>query len=692
MTSGPKNVAHETSGSAVAADPAKPPAKDRHRRLPAPRDPVARVLPMLGLAHLDRPFDYLIDEAMDQDAQPGVRVRVRFSGRLVDGFLLERLPESDHGGRLAWLERVVSPEQVLTPEIARLARAVADRYAGTMPDVLRLAVPPRHARVEKAEPADAPDFPIEAPDPAAWHAYDGGAGFLEALREETLHPRVVWQALPGEDSAERLAELAAVVAGQGRGVVIVVPDQRDLDRLEAACARLLGEWCVTLAAGLGPTARYRRWLQVLRGRARVVIGTRSAVFAPVHRLALTVVFDDGDRSLDEPRAPYPHPREVAVLRAHQTSSALVIGGFARTAESQALVESGWARDLVAPRKAVRTAMPRIDGISETDRRIAGDPLARSARIPAIAFDAARRALADGRPVLFSVPRRGYLPSVACARCREHARCRSCHGPLQMSDRGDLACRWCGRPELRFVCQNCGGTAVRALVVGDRRTAEELGRAFSGVPVVTSGGDKIVGEIDEGARVVVATPGAQPRAVGGYGAAVLLDTWAQLDRQDLRAAEEAVQHWMAVASLVCPHTDGGRVVIVADAALTPVQALIRWDPVTFAAHELAVRRELGFPPAVAMASVDGPPAAVAAFLAMIDEPTGTERLGPVPLPPGVRPPAGFEGAGEIERVLLRTERVHGRELAAALRAAQVLRHARHEDTAGIRVQVDPNTIG
>ena len=98
MTSGPKNVAQEASGSAVRAGRAKPPAKDRHRRLPAPQNPVARVLPMLGLAHLDRPFDYLVDEAMDGDAQPGVRVRVRFSGRLVDGFLLERLPESDHGG------------------------------------------------------------------------------------------------------------------------------------------------------------------------------------------------------------------------------------------------------------------------------------------------------------------------------------------------------------------------------------------------------------------------------------------------------------------------------------------------------------------------------------------------------------------------------------------------------------------
>ncbi|WP_026917850.1 primosomal protein N' [Gordonia shandongensis] len=649
---------------------------------------------MLGLAHLDRPFDYLVDERSDADAQPGVRVRVRFAGRLVDGFLLERVDRSDHDGRLAWLDRVVSPEQVLTPELAVLCRGVADRYAGTMADVLRLAIPPRHARVEKEtskttdEPPTAPEPP--APDATGWSRYDGGPEFIAAAVAGD-RPRICWQALPGEDVAERLAELAAAVSAASLGVVIVVPDQRDLDRLEAACTPLLGEQCVTLAAGLGPTARYRRWLSVLRGHARVVIGTRSAVFAPVTRLGLIVVFDDGDDSLDEPRSPYPHPREVAVLRAHATGAALAVGGHARTAEAQALVESGWAHDVTAPRAVVRAQMPRIRGISDDDRRVAGDPLARSARIPGIAFDAARRALADGHPVLFSVPRRGYLPSVACARCRAHARCRACHGPLQMNDRGALACRWCGRAENRFVCPTCGARAVRALTVGDRRTAEELGRAFPGIPVVTSGGDRIVDELPEGPRVVVATPGAAPRAPRGYGAAVVLDTWAQLDREDLRAAEHAVHAWMAVGTLVRSAAEGGAMVVVADASDRAVQALIRWDPVGFATVELGNRSELGFPPAVTMASVDGPEQAVSAFLDLIDMPPSAQTLGPVPLPAGVRRPAGLDD-GPVERMLVRTPRAHGRELAAALRAAQALRNARHEDTAGIRVQVDPPTIG
>lgn len=645
---------------------------------------------MLGLAHLDRPFDYLIDADQDADAQPGVRVRVRFSGRLVDGFLLERTEESDHPGKLGWIDRVVSAEPVLGPELAALCRAVADRYAGTMSDVVRLAIPPRHARTEKEDtPAPAPLDTLPPVDGSAWDVYTAAESFRHSLISGGA-PRAVWQATAGEDWPARLAELAAATAAAGRGVILVVPDQRDLDRLDAACAPLLGERRVTLAAGLGPTARYRRWLAVRRGAANVVLGTRSAVFAPVGDLGLIVVWDDGDDSLVEPRAPYPHPREVAVLRSHQERCALVLGGFARTAEAHSLVTAGWAHDLVADRTTTRARTARVVALSDDDRRVANDPLARSARIPAMAFEAARTALAADRAVLFSVPRRGYIPSLACARCRTHARCRECRGPLELDARQRLSCRWCGRPEVAFRCAECGGTQVRALTTGARRTAEELGRAFAGVPVLTSGGTSIADAVGPGARVVVATPGAEPVADGGYGAAVLLDTWAQLDRVDLRSGEDAVRRWMAVGALVRPQSDGGTLVIVADAGLAPVQALIRWDPVGFADQELTGRAELGFPPAVTMASVDGDLATISAFVESIQLPAGAQTLGPVPLPPGVRAPSG-DFDGEIDRILLRVDRRDGKGLAHALANAQMRRNTHHE-TGPIRVQVDPPTIG
>lgn len=661
-------------------------------RQPAEHEPIARVLPMLSVPHLDRDFDYLVPAECSDDAQPGVRVRVRFHGRLVDAFLLERRSETDHVGQLGFLDRVVSAQPVLTPEIRRLTDAVAARYAGTRPDVLRLAVPPRHATAEKQPAAEVTAPEVPAVDLGAWDAYPRADQFLAAVGEGRA-ARAVWQALPGERWADRLAEAAAVTVAGGRGVLAVVPDQRDIDTLHAAMVAKLGEQpVVALSAGLGPSQRYRRWLAALRGTARVVIGTRSAVFAPVCDLGLVLVWDDGDDSLAEPRAPYPHAREVAMLRAHQLRCAALIGGYSRTAEAHALVRSRWAHDLVAARPAVRAAAPRVVAVDDDGFEQERDPAAHTARLPSMALRAARAALDAGRPVLVQVPRRGYLPALSCGRCRTIARCRHCTGPLSLLERdGAAVCRWCGREDLALRCARCGSDAVRAVVVGARRTAEELGRAFPGTAVITSGGDTMVAAVADRPALVVATPGAEPAPEAGYGAALLLDGWALLGRQDLRAAEDALRRWMAAAAQVRPRSDGGIVAVVAEAAIPTVQALIRWDPVGHAESELDGRAEVGLPPAVHIAAVDGPPAAVTTLLEAAELPPDAEPLGPVDLPAGARRPPGMPAQAPVSRMLVRVPRDRGLALSAALRRAVVGQSARHDNVPS-RVQIDPLHIG
>ncbi|MCU1603479.1 MAG: Primosomal protein, partial [Frankiales bacterium] len=500
------------------------PKKRVRRAQPLALDrPVARLAVDTGVAHLDQPFDYAVPASM-AEAEAGCRVRVRFSGRLVDGFVLERLEESDHEGTLLALQSLVSPEQVLTGEVAALCRAVADRTAGSLYDVLRLAIPPRHARVE-AEEVKQPAALPPAPGPASWDRYPHGPAFLT-----TPGIRAVWSALPGPTWPSEVAlAVQATVAG-GRGAVVVVPDARDVERVSAALAEVPH---VALRADLGPAEWYRRWLRVLRGEVLAVVGTRAAAFAPVRDLGLAVLWDDGDDLHAEPRSPYAHAREVLVQRTHLTGAGLLLGGFARTAEGQLLVDSGWARELAPARDVLRSIQPRAEGTSEED--LARDPAAQAARLPALAFKAARTALEAGEPVLVQVPRRGYAVSLACVRDRTPARCPACAGPLQVTSGHAVAsCRWCGRIAGDWRCPACEGRQFRASVIGSRRTAEELGRAFPGVPVLTSGRDEVLPTVPTGARLVVATPGAEPVAEQGYGAVLLLDPWALLSRADLRA--------------------------------------------------------------------------------------------------------------------------------------------------------------
>ncbi|MFG1944594.1 primosomal protein N' [Nonomuraea sp. NPDC048826] len=810
----------DSDDALLPLDAVRPAASSKDAKgavVPAAELPVARVAVDNPLPHLDRPFDYLVPATMHDTARPGVRVRVRFAGKLVDGFLLERAGQSDHAGKLTPLERVVSPEQVLTPEIAGLARAVADRYAGTLADVLRLAIPPRHARTEAATRpasevagaavhADAPvredlspagpeavredlvsvrgDLPSEgsgsvrgdlspegsasvqegvrpegpaagreelrpeapasvraehhpaetsAPggsadvsDVGSWGDYPMGPSFVDALRHGRA-PRAVWTALPGGGGwATGFAEAARATLEGGRGALAVVPDGKDVALLDAELSRALGPGRhVALTSDLGPAERYRRWLSVLRGQVRAVVGTRAAMFAPVHGLGLVALWDDGDDLHAERLAPYPHAREVLGLRAHRTGAAMLIGGYARTAEATQLIATRWARPIVAARQEIRRRAPRVRAAGE-DAELARDQAARAARLPSVAWRVLRQGLADG-PVLVQVPRRGYLPALACAQCRAPARCahpptrmsareqaypvriagagelpyeesaygphhsggapegagrpeggskaeEHCHGPLALRT-GHAApyCRWCGRVDAAWKCPACGNHRLRAVVVGARRTAEELGRAFPSVPVRTSGRDGVLARLPAGPALVVATPGAEPVVEGGYAAAVLLDGWALLGRADLRAGEEAVRRWLNAAALLRP---GGGLVVLADAALPAVQALVRWDPVTYAERELADRAELGFPPAVRMATLTGASSAVRQMLEESRLPGGAQVLGPVPV----------DDAGQ-ERALVRVPRAGGAALAAALKGASGVRAARKAPDV-VKVCVDP----
>src|SRR6478609_1143656 len=621
------SLLHGFPASAAAAGPAL-----------AAELPVARVLLESSLPHLDRPFDYSVPADLDAAARPGVRVRVKFSGQELGGYLLERTAASDAGHPLVPLFKVVSPVPVLTPAVAELAGRVAARYAGTVSDVLRVAVPPRMAKLEKEfapggllDPAifsagsaagdSAPAAP-EAPAPSGWADYHNGPAFLQHLGAGES-PRAALSALQGFGPGgwpRVIAEAVAAVRRSGRGAVVVVPDYRDLDRVEAALLELLPAGDVArLTADDGQTPRYRSFLRVLSGAAGVAVGTRSAAYAPVHKLGLVVCWDDGDDLHIEQRSPYAHAREVLLLRAAHEGAACLLAGHARSTETQRLVESGWARPVEADRTVARRTVPRVLNTADSFEQ-ERDPLARIARLPGAAWRAAKEGLERG-PVLVQVARAGYAPSLACERCREPARCTACNGPLAIAGAAGSAavpvCRWCSAAAPEWHCVHCNGVRLRRGATGALRTAEELGRAFPGKPVITSSGDRVLATVPDSNALVVATVGAEPVAAGGYAAALLLDGDSLLRRENLRAGEDAVRRWFNAAALVRSASEGGLVVITADDA-AGVGALLRWDPAGYASRELALRQELQLPPAVRVASVTGGRTAVGHFTDAIQQ--------------------------------------------------------------------------
>jgi primosomal protein N' (replication factor Y) (superfamily II helicase) len=673
-------------------------------------NPVARVLIESSLPHLDRPFDYSVPAELDETAQPGVRVKVKFSGQELSGYILERAEESDAGHVLVPLHKVVSPVAVLTPQLRELASRVAARYAGTVSDVLRVAIPPRVVKVEKEIAAGeavppAVAGPLPGAEPAAgagagWSDYRNGAAFLRHLSAGGS-PRAVLSALQGFGPGGwpgLLAGAVAAVRQSGRGAVVVVPDYRDLDRVQSALEEVLPAGDIArLTADDGQTPRYRSYLRVLNGTAGVAIGTRSAAYAPVRDLGLAVCWDDGDDLHVEQRSPYAHTREVLLLRAEQEGAACLLAGHTRSTELQRLVDAGWAMPVEAERTVVRRAVPRVLNTADSFE-MERDPLARLARLPGAAWRTAKEGLERG-PVLVQVARSGYAPSLACETCRESARCQSCQGPLAIAGASGSSavpqCRWCSTPAPAWRCSHCSGTRLRRGATGVLRTAEELGRAFPGKAVVTSSGDHVKATVPGTGALVVATVGAEPVAAGGYAAALLLDGDSLLRRENLRAGEDAVRRWFNAAALVRPAAEGGIVVITADDTAA-VGALLRWDPAGYAQRELALRTELQLPPAVRVASVTGGRTAVGHFTASVTKLLAAEGVelrvaGPAPLLsgphlPAAGPPPGAARAGaEDVRTLLFIPYGQAGVVTRLLRAAKAASAAkRSEDPVQLRL--------
>lgn len=625
---------------------------------------VARVLIDSPLPQLDRLFDYEIPAELAEAAVPGVRVRVplRTAGRVVDGYLVE-FGEPDAGGRpLSELDAVVSPVPVLTPRLYALARRCADRAAGSASDILRLAIPKRMVRAEKAwlaagASSAAPVVPTEQAD---W-ARTVLATFPELAPAIDAGERVALDAPPTPAMladgtavgawALLLAAAAVHALAAGRSAILIVPDHRDRAQLEAALeGRIPEEALVRDDSRQSSPARYAAFLRTLTDAPCVVIGNRSAVYAPVAEAGLVALWDDGDPLLSEPLSPGVHARDAALLRQELEGSALLFAGHTRTTDVERLVAVGWVREISQKRRT----SPRV--VLSATRE--GE--SRGARVPSAAFAAAREALAHG-PVLVQVARPGYAPVLVCAECRHPARCPHCGGPLHASRQGAVpTCTWCGRAAAQWTCSECSSTRVRMASSGSERTADELGRAFPGVRVVLADGDHPVTEVDARPALVVATRGAEPLAAGGYRAVILLDGDRMLLADDLRIGESCLRWWSNAAALAAP----GAPVHLVGVAGPVARALATWTQSAYARAELADRAPLRMPPTVRVASIDGPrpavEAALSALRAAVPELDRDAVLGPLPREDAVR-------------ALVRFEYALGGRIAESLRAS-VVNHA------------------
>jgi primosomal protein N' (replication factor Y) len=614
------------------------------------------------LPQLDRLFDYALPDELGE-VEPGVRIKapLRTAGRMIDGFVVEIDVEPDAGRTLSQIESVVSPTVVMPDRLYRLARRAADRAAGSASDILRLAIPKRQVRVEKAwrapDAAPAPDDDALTRAREVISAYDGLDAVLTASGRAAVEAiPVAQQDIPSW--ALLMASAAAVQLSEGRSSVLVVPDYRDQDVLIAALGVLVADEAVVRhdARQTNPD-RYRAFLRTLDDAPCVVVGNRSAVYSPA-RAGLIAIWDDGDPLLSEPLAPYVHARDAALIRQEEEDSALLLVGHTRSTDAERLVAHGWLQDITATRRVIPQV--RLSTAQELEQTVQ--------RVPSSAFATARGAIADG-PVLVQVARPGFSPTLVCAGCRAPSRCAHCGGPLGARRRGAVpVCGWCGRSANSWHCPECSSDQVRLASSGTERTAEELGRAFPGVRVIVSDGAHPLQHVDALPALVVATRGAEPAAVGGYRAVILLDGARMLQAPELRIGESCLRWWANAAALAAPGAPIHRVGVNGPVA----RALATWSPAAYARSELETRLPLRMPPTARVAQIEGQPASVRKALEALAEIgiDGEAVLGPLP--------SGDDGR---VRALVRFGYAAGQSVAGTLRAAVIADAAQRRRTRG-----------
>lgn len=578
---------------------------------------IAKLAIQSGLPQLDRLFDYRIPDSLIADVHVGSRVKVSFgkSKKPLDGFVIEITERSEFEGKLSEVISVVGNRPVLQSEIYTLCSELAERSASYLGELLKIAVPSHMPRafashVEQQEIAGftGSDF-FSNFDLTYLSSLTGPSTRSFALAE----PRALSSTYADSELAmpswvSMFIAVATLNLSQGKSTIVLIPDYREHAVLLSACKALgLESVVVDYSQELPKSKQYSSFLKALEPKPRIILGSRSAAFAPAHNLGSILVFDEGDRSYSDQSSPYLQTRDVALVRQSQQSCSLLFSSHSISTDMMRLIENGYLAD-----RSLSFASPRIS-ISEPGMRVDSH-----------AFSAIKKGLNEGA-VLVQVSSLGDSTALYCKRCDRPASCKSCNGPLWIETGSRKKCRWCNGFSLDYVC-SCGSADFALGRAGSTRTASELGRAFPAARVIESTGENRIVTIPAGKTLVVATAGAEPYVAGGYQAVVLLDARVLLAKQNLRAVEEAVRNWSnAVAKA---RTSAPCVLVGVTGELAQLFSL--WDQSRIATKELSARNELQLPPAVRMGSITAELEMVSAIATSLTEFKNVVRIGPAPI--------------------------------------------------------------
>jgi len=464
--------------------------------------PLAKVLVDTGIAHLDQPYDYLVPKKFENEIKAGSFVEVDFAGKGRTGLVLARREMSDEATAAKTISKSIGNFPIVTNEILKLASQTAKEFAGDFFSVMKSAIPDRVDSVDRKlapETIDLIQKRIELSE-----------GFVQSPNKS----KPLYLPLSDYSQIYNRVEKLLTQSTNSSQVLLVVPDQREIAILESELSHLDP---LILTSALTKSERYGNFLEILSGKRKLIVGTRSAIFAPLLPRSEIIVFNDQDPSMYEKRNPYWNVRDVALMR----------GGK----HNLTFISSSPSLEVLALIKGSRLSTVTVKSIIRERKLKQFTPKPGESYLSAI-----KGGLSKGN-VLVTLNDPGYISSFACGNCRNISRC-ECGGKLFLSKESEAPkCVICQKAYANWHCEWCKSDRKRIVTRGSEKLGEELGKSFPNIRILLSKGKNrvdILPNLSENA-LVISTYGCEP--AGEYSTYIGLNLEFAFAGTKLRSSEE-----------------------------------------------------------------------------------------------------------------------------------------------------------
>jgi primosomal protein N' (replication factor Y) len=587
---------------------------------------LAEIYPLVTARALARPFTYEVADGIE----PGAVVSISLGRRNVRGVVVEVGVAAPDGVQIAAAGPVVAR---VPPPLVELALWIADYYGSTPARALALVAPHLPARRgERRAPAFHDTLPGEPAPAELTPAQTDAIARIVAALDSAGH--ILLHGPTGSGKTEVYLQACAAAIERGKGAIVLVPEIALTPQALGRFVERFGERVAVLHSALTDAERRDERERIATAEARIVVGARSAVFAPVTDLGIVVVDEEHDSSFKQESDPRYDARTVAAKRAALEGAVAVYGSATPRAESWARLER-----LELPAR-IGAPMPTVRIVDL--RREAGYPLS----APLLAELAAVEEK-GGRAVLL-LNRRGVSGAIHCRACGLSRRCSSCDVTLTLHGDGRLHCHHCGfAEELPAQCPQCGSVELARIGAGTQRLESELARRVPGLERIRLDADTaskpgaLLEALERFANArAAALIGTQMVAKGhhfpGVAVAAVIDADTGLAFPDFRAEERTFQLVTQLAGRSGRDAPGVVLVQTFQPDATPIAYAARHDVAGFLAQELVRREELSYPPFSHLVSlvVSGTDAAapiqVLAELREALRLPGVQLIGPAPL--------------------------------------------------------------